>query len=552
MARFPPSIPNAMKSGSRPSCWRPSAATALLFPLAAWVAGCGAGARERDPGVLVAAIDSDPGHLNPAITTAGGVHAVAGLLYNGLVGLTEDLTPVPELALRWEVEDSGRLYRFHLRPGVRWHDGAPFTAADVKFTFEELLLRYHARTRASLSPVLASIDVVGDLTVELRFHRPYAPLLQQLDVVEAPILPRHVYEGSDPRRHPANTRPVGTGPFRFVSYRPDAEIRYESNGDYFGGAPHVDAVVLRVIPDPGIQVVALEAGEVDWLFGVPGPDRARLRDASGVRLLQTAINPGGSNCILTLAFNLDGPVLGDLRVRRAIWHAVDREQILERVLFGEGRVATAPISSGIAFAHAEGLGLPLPDTAAAARLLEAAGWYRNAAGLRAARGVPGVADGTPLVLGFTGFPAHVQYGELLRAQLRAVGVQLQVELLEPAVFAERVFAERRFDTAMVSYCNGTDPEIGVRRIYDSANIGSVPFSNGAGYRDAAVDSLFDLAGSTLDVAERRRFYREIQEIVVRDLPYLWLIESVATRAHSTRCTGFATASHFAATARCGG
>ncbi len=131
---------------------------------------------------FVAAITTDPGHLNTAITTNGSVHNAAGLLYNGLVALDDQLKPLPELAERWEVEDGGSLYRFHLRRDVRWHDGRSFTSADVKFTFEELLLKFHSRTRASLSSKLLRVDVPDDYTVEFRFRRPYASLLQQLDV----------------------------------------------------------------------------------------------------------------------------------------------------------------------------------------------------------------------------------------------------------------------------------------------------------------------------------------------------------------------------------
>jgi peptide/nickel transport system substrate-binding protein len=212
------------------------AAAALLLLAGAAAGGCyGGEGAARGERTLVAAISADPGHLNPAITTAGGVHTAAGLLYNGLVALDDGLRPVPELAERWEVEDDGRVYRLHLRRDVRWHDGRPFTAADVTFTFEEVLLRYHSRTRASLGPVLSAVEALDDATVEFRFRRPYAPLLQQLNVVEAPILPAHLFAGTDPLRNPANTAPVVTGPFRFVDYRPDREIRFAANPDHFGG-----------------------------------------------------------------------------------------------------------------------------------------------------------------------------------------------------------------------------------------------------------------------------------------------------------------------------
>ena len=529
-----------------------SHATTILLGVLAWSL---LGACARDPSrsaqrPFVAAISGDPGHLNPAITTNGGVHTAAGLLYDGLLWFDDSLTPHPALATRWDVEDGGARYRFHLRQGVRWHDGRPFTAADVEYTFEEVLLKYHARTRASLAPALSDVVALDDSTVELRFRRPYAPLLQQLDVSEAPIIPRHVFAGSDPLRNPANIRPVGTGPYRFVSYQPSGEIRYAANPDYFGGAPSVASVVLRMIPDPGTQVVALEAGEVDWLFTVPGPERDRLRRNARIRFSQSSISPGGGNCITTLGFNLDRPWARDLRVRKAVAHAINRPQIVERVLFGEGRAADAPISSRIAFAHAEGLPIPPWDTVRAAALLDAAGWRRQPSATRISRGVAGVRDGTPFVIDFKVLPSQASYGDLLRAQLRAVGIDVRVVPLEQAVFSQMVFTARDFDLGIGAYCNGTDPEIGVRRMLVSSNVAPVPFSNMAGYRNPVVDSLFERAASALDVGERRRFYREIQEIVVRDQPYVWLAETLGTRAFNARCTGFGPSSHFLATARC--
>jgi len=504
----------------------------------------------RGGGTLVAAITTDPGHLNTAITTNGGVHNAAGLLYNGLVSLDETLKPVPDLAERWEVEDAGALYRFHLRRDVLWHDGRPFTAADVKFTFDELLLKFHARTRASVGPALLRIDTPDDSTVEFHFRRPYAPLLLQLDVEEAPIMPKHLFERGDPLQNPANTAPVGTGPFRFVSYRSGSEIRYASNKQYFRGAPSLDNVVMRIVPDLGTQLVALEAGEVHWLFGVPGPERARIRRDPRFKLIQTPGVSGGSNCVTTLGFNLDRPLFRDVRMRRAIAHALDRRQFVDRVLFGEGRVADAPISSRIAFAHARDLAMPAFDTAQAARYLDSVGWRRDGTAVRTSRGVSGTADGTPLVVGFTAMPGQGVYGDLLRAQLRAVGVDLRIELLEPAVFGQKVFTARDFDTAIVAYCNGTDPEIGVRRQYVSTNIAPVPFSNLAAYRNPVMDSLFDHAASALKVAERQRVYREIQELAIRDQPYVWLVETLSTYAHSIRCNGLAASSHFAVKASC--
>ncbi|MBA2291822.1 MAG: hypothetical protein H0W15_05125, partial [Gemmatimonadales bacterium] len=397
------------------------------------IGGCSGREVDARPGVLVAALPGAPAHLNPAITTNGGVHAAADLLYDGLLALDDQQRPMPRLATHWEVLDDGARYIFHLRQGVRWHDGEPFTAADVVFSFNDILLRFHSRTRASLGPVVDSIVAPNDSTVVFHLSQPYAPLMQQLDVVEAPILPRHIYAGTDPQTNPANSSPVGTGPFRFVESRAGAELRYAANDEYFGGAPGISRLILRVIPDPGTQVIALEAGEVDWLYGVPGAERARLLATPHIKFIETALNAGGSNCLTTVAFNLDRRVFSDVRMRRALTLAVDRQQFVDRVLFGQGSAATAPIASALLLARPSGVMLPPHDPAWAAALLDSLGWHRTGDAMRVARNVAGVPDGTPLQVGFKQLASFAAYGDLLRAQWRAVGVDLRIETLETAV-----------------------------------------------------------------------------------------------------------------------
>ena len=501
-------------------------------------------------GTLIVGISSDPGHLNPAITTQGGTHTASELMYNGLVELDDDLNPLPELAEEWDIEEDGALYRFHLRDDVVWHDGEPFTAEDVRYSFEEVLTDLHSRTAASVGQSLESVEAVDDHTVEFRFAQPYAPLMLQLDVTEAPILPAHIFEGTDPEENPATAEPVGTGPFRFVSYDADQEVRLERNDEYFKeDLPYLDEVVMRVIPDEGSQVIALETGEVDWLWGVPGPDLERLGEDPDIEFLSTNRNPGGANCIMTLSYNLEEPIFQDVDVRTAIAHAIDRDVYVEQVLFGEGRVAEAPIHSGIGYAHGD-VDLPEFDVEQAEELLEEAGWQREGDGVRVAQGVEGVDDGTELRFDFVHFPSFARYGDLLRTQLTEVGIDLELRPMEPPVFGPTVFGDRDFDTNIISYCNGNDPEIGVRRQIDSDQIGSVPFSNAAAYSNPRVDELLDEAQQTIDLDERGELYQEIQEILAEDLPYFWIVETEATRAFRAGCQGFQPYGLFAEEAWC--
>jgi peptide/nickel transport system substrate-binding protein len=495
-------------------------ATALAFSLGSL------GAAVAAETVVVVAVQADPEHLNPGITTASHTHAVSNSLFNGLVGRDRDNRPVPDLAERWTVSPDGTAYTFHLAE-ARWHDGRPVTSADVKFSFERVLLQHHARTAASLKGLIAGIDTPDARTVTIRLSKPYAPLLQQLDVTEAPILPAHVFGDADPRNHPANLAPVGSGPFRFAGYSRDDSVTLVRNPDYFKpGLPRIDRLVFRVLPDARTALLAYQAGEVDVLRSVGGADARVLGARPGTVVESVGSGPGGGNCVMTVVFNLDRPALADLRVRQAVAHAVDRRRMVDDILFGHGRVAAAPIASGIGWAHDAAALAGIPhDPARAAALLDAAGLK------------PG-ADGVRLTLDAVHFPQFGRYADAMRQDLAAVGIALVSRPLDRAATVDAIYTRRDFDTGLISYCHGLDPEIGFRRTLASDAIGPVPFSNGAGYRDAEVDALFAQAVSTVDLEARGAIYARIQAIAARDLPYWWLVETDSLSAWRADLAGF--------------
>ncbi len=497
-------------------------------PVALPTATLAGGATPQRGGTVVVAVSADPGPMNPATTTAGGTHNVTDQIFNGLVGLDDNLNPVPELAASWEIGDGGKVYTFKLVPNVKWHDGEPFTSADVKFTFEQALLKFHARTKAALESVLAGIDTPDDGTVVFRFKQPYGSLLQRLDVVEASIIPKHIYEGKEVDKDPANLKPIGTGPFRFVEYVKGDHVTLERNPNYFRpDRPYFDKAIYRIIPNATTATQALEQGEVDYLGSVQGSDLDRLRANKGLTLVQGFGGSGGSVCQDVLIPNLTKTPFDKPEVRRAFYQAIDRQFLLDRVYFGQGGLSTGPISRQLAWAYTDKVRAYPFDLAAANSALDAAGLPRGA-------------DGTRFTVTFTHATSFAKLGEALRDQLKGAGINLQLEALEVNAANDKAFVKKDFDLGVASYCNGSDPEIGVRRVYVSSNIGPILFSNGAGYRNPEVDRLFDAAAAAPDRNARAALYVQMQQILTEDLPYFWLIDSQGYRAYRAGYQGFRT------------
>jgi len=544
-------------------------------------------------GTFVVAVTSLPDiALNPAVNTQGGMQAVAGHLYNGLVEIDENARPVPELATRWDIREGGKVYEFALADAVKWHDGRPLTAADVKFSFE-VLIRNHSRTQTSVGPALERPCTTGNAPpdcpsitateasggtparVTFRFANPYAPLLRQLTHNEAPIIPKHLWDGKPPPTTaaplPEGQNPVGTGPFKFVSRSPN-ELVYERNPEYFRRElPYFDRLVHRVTA-AGRQ--DLETGAVDWLGTVPGVDIPALRANRDVKLDTGSLSAGGSgNCVLTLVLNLfregeapaavrDGtaaphPMLGDVNVRKAIAHALNRPTYIRDVQQDDGsRLANGPIHSNIAFAHSAAP-LPAYDAREADRLLTAAGWTREGgSGTRVYTGPDAGQPGRPaandrFAIDYSGFAGtQIDLGNKIRQDLAAVGIEFTVNTATPAQM-NTLYSGRNYDTLAFSNCQQTDPEVGVRRLYHSTAITGAPFTNGAGYKNTTVDTSFDQAARTIDDAGRTPLYAQASAQIARDLPYLYLIETVSNRAHRAQCQGLKPyTGHFAESAFC--
>lgn len=520
---------------------------------------------------------------NVASSTGGGTHAWWETMYNGLIALDERGNPLPELATPVPSVDNGGItnggatYTLRLRSGVKWHDGTDFTANDVKFTFEKVLLKFHARARNMATPLgynattcrADNIVVVDPTTVRFNFTAPYIPFIKQLNVTEAAMNPAGALPafptGADgcPSQAEVDAIKIGTGPFKFDSIdTPQAgDGKVVKNPNYWQPElPYLDGILMRPYTADAARFSALSNGEVDFIWDVPNPNVSALSANSAFKTAATQSLGGGPNSVDQVIFNLkasgssvatvangtapDHPILGNVNVRKAIFQALNRTEFLNAGRNGIGTVATAPISSEI-FGHAKDIALPAFDTAAANALLDAAGWrgpkqtVNGTPNTRTALGHSSLADGTPLTIRFLqGSPIFTDRVAVMKSNLAAVGIDMPVTV-DTTTANTVVFTNRNFDMYIVNYAQGYDPHVGVRRQYHSDQITTVGTpNNAAGYRNSAVDAAFDNAVKTLDPTARANLYRDFQVRVVQDLPYVWMIETPNVRAFTAKCVGF--------------
>ncbi|ODU07371.1 MAG: hypothetical protein ABS81_01015 [Pseudonocardia sp. SCN 72-86] len=468
------------------------------------------------------AASTDPGQFNDGISTAGGTRLIAGNIFSGLTQIDENLTAQPDLATSWETPDNGLTWTFHLATGVTWHDGQPFSSADVKFTFDEILLKYHPTTKAGLSGILDRVDAPDANTVVFHFKRPYGPLPLRLGNIDAPILPQHLYQGTDPLKNPANQKPVGTGPFKFGDYQPGSKITLVRNESYFkAGLPHLDSVVFSIIPQSTQQVAALQRGEIDYVPVAAPALLDQLRSAPNITLKPTVANGNGAlNCQNLLTFNTQNPALAKPEVRQAIAYAVDRQRILDQVQFGQGAVSKGPIASAFAWAQAPGAPAYPRDVAKANALLDQAGLARVGGGNRATLKM--IVSGDP------------RQSSIIAENLGEIGIAVDVQVLDGNAANNAVFVSHTADLGSWGSCNAADPDIGVPPLYSTSNIQDVVGGNVARYSNPQLDALFVQAASTTDQAARAKAYQEADTILLRDLPYWWLTEQRNVSAFSTK------------------
>ena len=470
----------------------------LLVTLALWLGGSLAAGQ-----TLVMAIGADPSALDPQVTAEEVAFFVTQQVYETLVQVAPDGQVVPGLALAWSYPNAATL-RMDLRQGVTFHDGSVLDAAAVVASLERLLDLDPAAPGGRLLGPVREIRAVDADTIDIVSETPFAPLLTQLAHPSTAIV-------SVDRAETLGRVPVGTGPFAFERWAEGSEIVLHAYADHWGGAPGLERVVFRVIADADAQVFELRSGGVDLVFDVPAGAFARL--AADPAIVAGAVDGWGA---VHLVLNLAHPPLGDVRVRQAIAHAIDRQQIAYDVLGGLARPAASPVPRPVRFA------VDLPeahpfDPARAVALLAEAGH-----------------EDLRLRLDLVRDATLESVAQALRTSLAEVGIELDVRVLVPPAFA-RLAASADAEALLVRVDVPTlDADDALYALFHSS---AIPESNWARYADAAVDGLLEQGREVPDDAVRTLVYGDVQAMVVRDLPLVTLVQPRYTYAKRPKVQG---------------
>jgi peptide/nickel transport system substrate-binding protein len=484
---------------------------AALLGGALVLAGCGSSRTAADSDTVNFLLEAAPTNLDPRIGADAYSEHVDGLIFSSLLGHDDQMKVVPDLAESWETPDP-RTYVFHLRHGVKFHDGRPLTSADVKFTFDSILSGAIKTPKRGSFKLVTGVDAPDENTVVFHLREPYASLLWNLSAPAVGIVPRS--SGAEMSQHP-----MGTGPFRFVNATTDEEIVLARNDDYFGGAPKIANLRLRIVPDALVRALELRKGSADATINSLTPDMVvTLAKKHGLVAEQ---QPGTS--MAYLAFNFADPILAKRDVRQALAYATDRATIIRYLLRGQARPAASLLPPNH-WAYEPNVQQYDYDPARAEKMLDAAGFPRGADGVRMRLTLKTSTDESTRLM-----------SEAIAEQWKRVGVALELRPLEFATLYSDVTGGS-FQVYSLRWVGANnDPDI-FEYVFSSKKMPPSGANRGH-YRNPQLDALLDQARVEMDQGKRKELLSQIQKIVAIDEPYvnLWYVDNVCV--HRERLTG---------------
>ena len=473
---------------------------------------------------LVSGSIGEPSTLIPPLATDSASGEIAGLVYNGLVRYDKNLKLEGDLAKSWDVSPDGLHITFHLRRGVKWHDGQEFTSRDVLYTYRVIIDPKTPTAYSDGFKQVQSVQAVDPYTFRVNYAKPFAPALESWGTS---MLPAHLLEGKDITKSPLSRNPVGTGPYVFKEWVPGQRLSLAANPDYWEGKPYLARYVFRIIPDSSTMYMELKAGGVD----IMGLSAVQYQRQTNTPEFLARFNkyrypaPG----FTYLGYNLRLPLFQDRRVRQAITCAINKEEILQGVLLGMGVVAHGPYKPGT-WAYKAKVDDPGYDPARAAALLKEAGFVPGKDGIL-------IKDGKPFsftIMTNQGNDQRLKCALIIQRRLKKVGIEVKIRVMEWASFITNFIDKGKFDAVLLGWSISPDPD--QYDIWHSSKTAPKEL-NFVHFQDPEVDRLLVEGRGTFDIEKRRDCYYKIQDILAREQPYTFLYVPDALEAVSSRFQG---------------
>jgi peptide/nickel transport system substrate-binding protein len=460
-------------------------------------------------GILKVGLLADPTALDPQKQSLTAIWHVIEHIYDGLTRINPDLTVGPGLAEGWDIAEDGTSYMFVLREGVTFHDGTPLKASDVKFTFERLVDPATASTSAAELASVKSIEASDDRTVVMTLNAPDASLLATLAGGTTVIYSEEFVKANN---NDVSQVANGTGPFKFVEYVPNTRIVLERNENYWEeGLPYLDGIEMTIASDDTARTAAVVTGTVDFIEYAP------LRDIPALEADPSLKLAGESNTnIRFIGFNLTREPFDNPLVRQAIAAVVDREAMLGPTVFGYG-TPTEVLFPPDFWAALQQEVRP-PDVERAKELMAEAG----------------LADGfSTTITSWSQYSFLSNAAVVLQEQLRQIGIEAELNLVENATMADQVYLEKTYDIAVTGESAYVDPNTLIFQNFKTGESG-----NFVNYSNPEVDELIDQGIAVTDQVERARIYQEIQALLLEDLPWISLFVANQYEAMKDHVQGY--------------
>ena len=491
----------------------------------------------KPTGRVIVGLGQEPTVFNPLmvhIEVDDGVHFS---VFDALFRIDPQGVIQPNLAVEVPDQKNGGItpdglnWRIRLRDDVRWHDGTPFSAEDVKFTLDLITNPNFRSWRTAGHSLVRDIKVISPTEISWRMEEAFAPYLSFL--TETFIVPKHILEKeANPNSAAFNQTPVGTGPFKWGQRVAGDHLELVANPDYFGEGPHIERLVFKYIPDLTVLYTQFKSGDID-LVGQPYITPDHYGEAKTLPNRVVTLVPRTS--CESFYLNLERPQFKELAVREALYAAIDKESIIQGLYYGVPTPTETFMPRQSFFFNAN---LPLHqfDVNRAGKILDQAGWAKGADGIRAKNGNR---------LSFTnsttsGDPLREQVQQFLQQTFAQLGVEMKISNLPAAVMWGDFWVQSQFDSVIVgsSYLIGADPDVTNRLHSRSIAAKGGRGSNNAQYANPEVDALLDKGARTFDPEARRAIYSRVQELVRRDLPFLPLYQSNAVEGLKKGINGF--------------